>query len=126
MIQVVKGLLKMNFELQGILEYCDGPQIITVSDSQENIYLGVYIGYSIPTDSRPTETFICVKVSEGRLSEFTTGKICLRSCFTNSEDGIFYKLGADGKTIEGKKISFEDILERQLSSEGYFYEGQNS
>ena len=102
-------------KLKNVLDYYDGPILITIVDSVDTVYVGQLINKTSEIDE-----FFCVPISQYKLELFYTGQIDLREIYLNPEIRFFsiLKMG-DYK----KPMNLEFISEDKIPNEWYPDEG---
>jgi len=102
-------------KLKNILDYYDGPILITVVDSVDTVYICQLIKRTSELDE-----FFCVPISQSRLELFYLGQIDLREIFKNPEIRFFSLV----TVINYKEpMNLEFIPEERISSKWYPDEG---
>lgn len=115
-----KNIMKLDFltlkvTLKNVLDYYDGPILITVIDSVDTIYICELINRIDGFDE-----FFCVPISQHKLELFYSGQIDLRTIYEQPEINLFSVLRvANYKEV----MSLEVIPEESISSEWYPDEG---
>ncbi|MBF0538649.1 MAG: hypothetical protein HQL03_10400 [Nitrospirae bacterium] len=102
-------------KLKDVLDYYDGPILLTVLDSADKKYICQLINRDAIFDE-----FFCVPISQYRLESFYFDQLDLRDICINPEKSNFYLL----KVINYKEaMNFESIAEEDILSEWYPDEG---
>lgn len=103
------------------LVYYDAPQVFVAADVVGTNYLSLLVSQSGEGDR-----YVLVPVSEGRLSDFQSGRVDLRSVFTQPETDTFYSsvVPVDGTLSTLSLAPISSIDESWLPDEGFFYETQ--
>lgn len=109
--------MKSILTIDKIIDFYDVPQIITAKDIFGTSFLCLL--YS----DEPTCKYTGVKIPDARLSQFVTGKIDLRSIFTNSEDDSYFDMWMEGQTIKCEQLAIKQLDESKLPAPGYYHEG---
>jgi len=101
----------MTVRLKNVLEYYDGPILMTVVDSVDTIYICQLIDRATEFDE-----FFCVPVSQSSLELFYLGRIDLRDIFIKPEKRYFSLV----KVVNYEEpMDFESIAEEDIASEWY-------
>lgn len=109
------GSLISNVNLKNILDYYDGPILITVVDSVDTVYIGQLINRTPDFDE-----FFCVPISQHKLELFYLGQIDLREIYIKPEIRFFSIIKANDYK---KPLALEYIPEDKISAEWYPDEG---
>ncbi|MCD8387665.1 MAG: hypothetical protein LUD17_12360 [Bacteroidales bacterium] len=100
-------------KIDKILDYCDGPQIFTVRDPFDTLYLSL---------ASPKENeYLTIPISLSKLTSFENGLIDLRSVFLNPEKGKeYFILNTTSENFEMRPIRASEISEEWLPDEGFY------
>lgn len=99
-----------------IIEFYDVPQIITAKDIFGTRFLCVLY------NDEPTCKYTGVKISDARLSQFISGKIDLRSIFTNSEDDTFFDMCMENQKLKCEELPSRQLDESKLPAPNFYHE----
>lgn len=97
--------------LKNVLDYYDGPILITVTDSVDTVYICQLIERTSNIDK-----FICVPISQSRLELFYSGQIDLRDIFLHPEISFFSIVSV---VSYDEPMNLEIIPEDKIPSEWY-------
>lgn len=102
--------------LNKILDYYDGPILITVADALDTIYICELIDRGSEFDE-----YYCVSISRNKLERFYLGQIDLRSIYLEPEIIQYFMLKVDNYKEPGnlEPISVEDIPLDWYPDEGF-------
>ena len=103
-----------------ILVFYDEPILFTATDAVESLYLCLLS--SIPDEYDCT----AIRISYGRLTEYLSKRIDLRTVFTNPEiPGEYFRVTADGEErLILSPLDEKDLTEDRLPEEGDYYNGE--
>lgn len=110
-----EGVMKTAVRLRTVLDYYDGPILITVVDSVDTAYICELINRTDGIDE-----FFCLPISQHRLELFYSGQIDLRSIYEQPEIKYFSTLKV---TNYKEPIFLEFLPEERISPEWYPDEG---
>lgn len=103
-----------------ILVFYDEPILFTATDAVESLYLCLLS--SIPDEYDCT----AIRISYGRLTEYLSKRVDLRTVFTNPEiPSEYFRVTADGEErFILSPLDEKDLTEDRLPEEGDYYNGE--
>ena len=103
-----------------ILVFYDEPILFTATDAVESLYLCLLS--SIPDEYDCT----AIRISYGRLTEYLSKRVDLRTVFTNPEiPGEYFRVTPDGEEhLILSPLDEKDLTEDRLPEEGDYYNGE--
>lgn len=102
-----------------ILEFYDVPQLFLASDK----FGAKYICMMIRFDHEIGFQYLSLQISDERLDNFLSGRLDLRNLFVNPEvEDAYYKVVVRNQIIKAERFDRDDISEKILPEEGYYYE----
>ena len=103
-----------------ILVFYDEPILFTATDAVESLYLCLLS--SIPDEYDCT----AIRISYGRLTEYLSKRVDLRTVFTNPEiSGEYFRVTPDGEErLILSPLDEKDLTEDRLPEEGDYYNGE--
>ena len=102
-----------------ILEFYDVPQLFLAADK----FGAKYICMMVRFDREIGFQYLSVQISDERLDAFLSGKLDLRYLYLNPEvEDAFYKVVVRNQIIKAECFDRDNITERILPEDGYYYE----
>lgn len=105
--------------LTKILEFYDVPQLFLATDQLNSNFICMMTEFIAGTGY----LYFAVQVSENKLRDFLMGEEDLRQLYLHPEvEDAYFKVTVHNQTISAESFSRNDITEKILPGEGYFYE----
>jgi len=97
--------------------YCDGPQVFIAQDRAKSKFICLLVEYCSDYD-----TYLCVRISEHRLSSFLNGMEDLLPVYEEPEMGEFYNAKIDNLNIDLNVdlIARTDIPQEWFPGSGFY------
>ena len=104
--------------LKDILLYYDTPQVFTALDKVATNYLCMLV-----EQNHENDIFVCIQISNQKLSSFCNGSIDLREVYLSPELNVFYKLEVtdyQSNNLEINTLNFNTLPESWLPDDGVY------